>query len=67
MKITENLENRLNRKYPNLDGYFEFSHEDNEIIIYDYKILSSNGIHIHYGIISVNKKDKRKIRIIEFK
>lgn len=34
MKIIENIENRLNRKYPNLDGYFEFSHKDNERIIY---------------------------------
>lgn len=31
-------------------------------MIYDYKILASNGTCIHYGIISVNKKDKRKIR-----
>lgn len=61
------IENRLNRKYPNLDGCFEFSHEDDDRIIYDYKILASNGTCIHYGIISVNKEDKRKIRIIEFK
>lgn len=67
MKIIENLENRLNRKYPNSDGYFKFSHKDDDRVIYDYEILSSNGIRIHYGIISVNKKDKRKIRIIEFK
>ena len=67
MKIIENIENRLNRKYPNLDGYFEFSHEDNERIIYDYRILALNDTCIHHGIISVNKKDKRKIRIIEFK
>lgn len=60
------IENRLNKKYPNLDGYFEFSHENNDRIIYDYKILASNGTRVHYGIISVNKKDKRKTRIIEF-
>lgn len=64
MKI---IENRLNQKYHHSNGYFKFSHEDNDRIIYDYKILASNGTCIHYGIISVNKKDKRKIRIIEFK
>lgn len=26
------IENRLNQKYPNLNGYFKFSHEDNSII-----------------------------------
>ena len=61
------IENRLNQKYHNPNGYFKFSHEDNDRIIYDYKILSLNGTCIHYGIISVNKKDKRKTIIIEFK
>lgn len=61
------IENRLNQKYHNPNGYFKFSHEDNDRIIYDYKILSLNGTCIHYDIISVNKKDKRKTRIIEFK
>lgn len=64
MKI---IENRLNQKYHNSNGYFKFSHENNARIIYDYKILASNGTCIHCGIISVNKEDKRKIRIIEFK
>lgn len=27
------IENRLNQKYPNLNGYFKFSHEDNDRII----------------------------------
>lgn len=61
------IENRLNQKYPNLNGYFKFSHEDNDRIIYDHKILALNGTCVHYGIISINKKDKRKTRIIEFK
>ena len=61
------IENRLNKKYPNLNGYFEFSHEYDDRIIYDYKILTSNGTRVHYGIISVNKKDKRKTRIIEYR
>lgn len=64
MKI---IENRLNQKYHHSNGYFKFSHEDDDRIIYDYKILASNGTCIHYGIISVNKEDKRKTRIIEFK
>lgn len=64
MKI---IENRLNQKYHNSNSYFKFSHEDDDKIIYDYKILASNGTCIHYGIISVKKEDKRKTRIIEFK
>lgn len=37
------IENRLNQKYPNLNGYFKFSHEDNDRIIEFKKGKYKNG------------------------